>query len=138
MARPLIILGDKTDHGGTGISADMTVDINGKYVARMGDMTVCPKCKGTFPINSAADDLVDGFGKGYARHMDTTACGARLISGQITTIWLDQSSLGDPADVDANEMTEAAGKIAANTDSGICLECLVSAAAAGATTFIRE
>ena len=68
MARPLIVLGDKTDHGGTVISADMTVDINGKYVARIGDMTVCPKCKGTFPINSAAADLVDGSGRGYARH----------------------------------------------------------------------
>ncbi|WP_426076854.1 hypothetical protein [Janthinobacterium sp. PSPC3-1] len=51
---------------------------------------------------------------------------------------MDQSSVGDPADVDDNDVMEAAGKIAANTDSGICLECLMSAAAAGATTVIRE
>ena len=138
MAGALIVLGDKTNHGGTVISADMTVDIHGKYVARIGDMTVCPKCKGTFPINSAANDLVDGSGKGYARHFDTTACGARLISGQITTIWLGQSSMSDPADVDTNDVMEAAGKIAVSTESGICLECLLSAAAAGATTVIRE
>lgn len=138
MARPLIVLGDKTDHGGTVIGADLTFDIHGKYVARIGDMTVCPKCKGTFPINAAADDLVDEAGNGYARHLDTTACGARLISGQITTLWSDKSSMGDPADIDADDLIEAAGKIAVNTESGICLECLLSAASAGATTVIRE
>ena len=138
MSRPFIVMGDKTSHGGTVISADFTCDINGKNIARVGDMTVCPKCKGTFPITSGPTDVVDGSGNGYARHMDSTACGAKLISGQITTIWLDQSSVGDPADVDDNDVMEAAGKIAANTDSGICLECLLSAAAAGATAVIRE
>lgn len=46
MSRPLIVLGDKTSHGGTVISADLTVDIHGKYIARVGDMTVCPNAKG--------------------------------------------------------------------------------------------
>ena len=85
MSLPRIVMGDKTTHGGTVISADLTFDINGKYVARIGDMTVCPKCEGTFPIKSGAGDLFDGSGNGYARHMDTTACGAKLISSQITT-----------------------------------------------------
>lgn len=97
MSRPIVVLGDKTSHGGTVIGADFTSDIHGKYMARVGDMVVCPKCKGVFAITSGASDMVDGEGRGYARHMDTTACGARLISGQITTTWSDESSLGDPA-----------------------------------------
>lgn len=55
-------MGDKTSHGGTVISADFTCDINGKNIARVGDMTVCPKCKGTFPITSGPTDVVDGRG----------------------------------------------------------------------------
>jgi uncharacterized Zn-binding protein involved in type VI secretion len=31
--------------GGTVITAALTFDINGTYVACIGDMTVCPKCK---------------------------------------------------------------------------------------------
>ncbi|CAN7621343.1 PAAR domain-containing protein [Pseudoduganella sp. LjRoot289] len=138
MNRPLIILGDKTSHGGTVIGADLTVDINGKYVARVGDMTVCPKCKGTFPITSGPGDLVDSGGNGYARHMDSTACGAKLISGQATTTWSDKSSTGDPVAEDKTEALAAASSIAASTTSGICLDCLLKAAAAGSTAVVRE
>ncbi|QJD99557.1 PAAR domain-containing protein [Massilia forsythiae] len=138
MSRPLIVLGDKTSHGGTVISADLTFDIHGKYVARVGDMTVCPKCKGTFPITSGPSDLVDSDGNGYARHMDSTACGAKLISGQITTIWSDQSSLGDPAAEDKAEALAATSLIAASTTSGICLDCLLKAAATGSATVVRD
>lgn len=138
MNKPLIVMGDKTSHGGTVISADLTVDINGKYVARVGDMTVCPKCKGTFPITSGPSDLVDGSGNGYARHMDSTACGAKLISGQVTTIWSDQSSTGDPAAEDKTAALGATAQIAAVTSSGICLDCLLKAAATGSTTVVRD
>lgn len=138
MSRPLIVLGDKTSHGGTVISADVTFDINGKYVARFGDMTVCPKCKGTFPIASAAGDLVDAVGNGYARHMDSTACGAKLISGQMTTTWSDRSSTGDSATELKADSLVTASKIASSTDSGICLDCLLKAAAAGSATVIRN
>lgn len=138
MSLPLIVMGDKTTHCGTVITADLTFDINGKYVARAGDMTVCPKCKGTFSIKAGAGDLVDGDGNGYARHMDTTACGAKLISSQITTTWDNQTTLGDPADEEAAETIAAAAPIATPTKSGICLECLLKAAAAGTSTVIRE
>ena len=94
MNRPLIVMGDKTTHGGTVISADVTFDIHGKYVARVNDMTVCPKCKGTFPIISGAEDMKDEAGNAYARHMDSTACGAKLISGQVTTYWGSESAGG--------------------------------------------
>jgi len=131
-------MGDKTTHGGTVISADLTIDINGKYVARVGDMTVCPKCKGTFPITSGPGDLVDGCGDAYARHMDSTACGAKLISGQMTTTWSDNSSVGDPAAQEKTEALAAASLTAASSSSGICLDCLIKAAATGSATVVRD
>lgn len=131
-------MGDKTTHGGTVISADVTFDINGKSVARVGDMTVCPKCKGTFPITSGPGDLIDGGGNGYARHLDSTACGAKLISGQMTTTWSEKSSLGDPAADAKGEAVASAANVAAATESGICLDCLLKAAASGSATVVRE
>ena len=138
MSLPLIVMGDKTTHGGTVITADLTFDINGKAVARVGDMTVCPKCKGVFPIKSGASDLYDGAGSEYARHMDETACGAKLISSQITTHWDNRSAHGSArSQGEYDEIAEAA-VTAAPTSSGICLDCLLNAAAAGSATVIRE
>jgi len=131
-------MGDKTTHGGTVITADLTFDINGKAVARVGDMTVCPKCKGTFPITAGPSDLVDAAGNGYARHMDSTACGAKLISSQITTTWDNKSTVGNPAADEAADALSTAGPLAAPTSSGICLACLLKAAAAGSATIIRD
>ncbi|MDR6582673.1 PAAR domain-containing protein [Herbaspirillum sp. BH-1] len=138
MDRPFITLGDKTSHGGTVISADLTCSINGKYMARVGDKVVCPQCKGVFAINSGAPDMVDGEGRSYARHMDTTDCGASLISGEATTAWSDESSLGDPAADAKAEALATASRVAAPTDSGICLDCLRKAAHFGSPTVIRE
>lgn len=138
MGLPLIVMGDRTSHGGTVISADMTFDINGKCVARIGDMTVCPKCKGVFPIKSGANDLVDGDGNGYARHMDETECGAKLISSQITTHWSDKSALGPASAAEAAEPVPEASAIASPTSSGVCLDCLLKAAAAGSSMVVRE
>jgi len=138
MSRPFITLGDKTSHGGTVISADLTSSIHGKYMARVGDMVVCPKCRGVFAINSGAPDMVDGEGRSYARHLDTTACGARLISAQATTTWSDESSVGDSSAEATAEALGAASQIAASTNSGICLDCLRKAAHFGSPTVIRE
>ena len=138
MSRPFIVMGDKTSHGGTVITADLTSDINGKYMARVGDMVVCPLCKGVFAINSGAPDMVDGQGRGYARHMDTTDCGARLISGQITTVWLNTSTPGDHAAEATSDALSAASEVATPTDSGVCLDCLRKAAQVGSPAVIRE
>lgn len=138
MIKNFIVLGDKTSHGGTVISADMTSDINGKYMARVADMTVCPKCKGTFPITSGADDMKDGAGNAYARHGDSTACGAKLLAGQVTTYWSSESSMGHPAAADKADALAAASQIAATTLSGVCLDCLLKAAASGGATVVRE
>lgn len=132
MSRPFIVIGDKTTHGGTVIGADMTSDINGKYMARVNDMTVCPKCKGTFPITIGADDMKDGAGNGYARHMDSTACGAKLISAQVTTYWSPESSMGSGSAAGAGDALAQAvpAGLAAQTP-GLCLECLAAAAMRG-------
>ncbi|MDR2924939.1 MAG: PAAR domain-containing protein, partial [Azoarcus sp.] len=114
--RPFIVLGDRTTHGGTVISADLTCCINDRPMARVGDRVVCPKCKGVFAINSGAPDMVDGNGRGYARHMDTTDCGARLIAGQIMTTWTDKSLLGDPV---ASTLHAADGIQTASATAGI-------------------
>jgi uncharacterized Zn-binding protein involved in type VI secretion len=134
----MIVMGDKTSHGGTVISADMTCEINGKYMARVADMTVCPKCVGTFAITSGADDMKDGAGNAYARHGDSTACGAKLLSAQVTTHWGSESSMGDPAAADKADALAATGQIAAVTSSGVCLDCLLKAATTGGSTVVRD
>lgn len=77
--RGVIRLDDKTDHGGKVISATSGTTVMGKSAALEGDMTLCPQCKGQFPIKP------DGAGarhegKPYAYDGDVTACGAKLIT----------------------------------------------------------
>ena len=138
MSKPFIVMGDKTSHGGTVISADLTSDINGKNMARVNDMTVCPRCKGTFAITTGASDTTDGAGNAYARHGDSTACGAKLLSAQATTYWGAESSMGDPAATDKADALAAASRIAAVTSSGVCLDCLLKTATSGGATVVRE
>lgn len=134
---PFVVLGDRTTHGGSVISADYTFDVHGKYVARVGDMTVCPRCKGTFPIVSGSPDMTS-MGQSPARHGDKTACGATLIAGQTLATWSDQSSIADLAADDKAEALVQAASVAAPTTSGVCLDCLMKAAAAGSSTVVRE
>ena len=85
MTRPIIVLGDATNHGGKVIQGAPTATINGIAIARVGDAVTCPKRgHGTTVIATGdANMLVDG--KPVARHGDTTACGAVLISSQTLT-----------------------------------------------------
>lgn len=86
MSRPFILLGDKTSHGGTVISASSTTDCEGKGIARVGDQVTCPK-KGHGRITTIATGdptaMIDG--RPAARHGDKTACGATLMSSQSAT-----------------------------------------------------
>jgi len=136
MSRAFVVMGDKTTHGGTVISADLTSYLHGKAMARVGDKVVCPRCKGIFAINSGAPDMVDGEGRGYARHLDSTDCGARLIASQGTTTWSDESSL--PESGDGYGEPKKGLEIAVSTGSGICLDCLRKAAHFGSSVVIRE
>jgi uncharacterized Zn-binding protein involved in type VI secretion len=132
LSKPFIVLGDKTSHGGTVISADMTCDINGKYMARVNDTTVCPKCKGTFRITTGANDMTDGAGNAYARDGDSTACGAKLLSAQVTTYWDAESAMGSSASTGQGDTPAAAPATVAAETPTLCLECLAAAAARGA------
>jgi uncharacterized Zn-binding protein involved in type VI secretion len=89
--KPVIVLGDKTDHGGTVIEGDTTSTVAGKPIARVGDKVSCPKCKGTFPIiEGVADTFYSS--KPVAIHGHKTACGATLIGSQtLLTVSTDPS-----------------------------------------------
>lgn len=136
MGKPIIRMGDKTSHGGTVISGDLTWTIYDKAVARVGDLTVCPKCKGTFPITEGAGDL-NGFGQPAARQGDKTACGATLIATQSLASWDQNSEQGGSASP-AEIPLEATSKTIAQEAPTICLECLAAAAAAGAAMVVRS
>ncbi len=82
--KPLIVMGDKTSHGGTVITCSPFSDTHGKGWARMGDMVSCPRCKGIFPIAQGDASLID-HGKSVAYHGCKTACGATLMSSQMFT-----------------------------------------------------
>ncbi|HCT3534377.1 PAAR domain-containing protein [Enterobacter hormaechei] len=42
MAKGLVLLGDKTSHGGKVISASSSITVDGKKAALVGDMVSCP------------------------------------------------------------------------------------------------
>lgn len=75
----VVRLGDKTTHGGQVISAQATFKVLGKTVAVEGDLTICPRCKGTFPIQPNSSER-HHHGQAVAYDGDKTACGAKLIS----------------------------------------------------------
>jgi uncharacterized Zn-binding protein involved in type VI secretion len=134
LSKAFITLGDRTSHGGIVISADMTFSINGKYVARVGDMTFCPKCKGMFPITSGAENMIS-MGQAPARDGDKTACGAVLIASQQTTTHTPGSAFSHAA-ASPDELTAASALIARETPT-LCLECLQKASVNGAAFIVR-
>ncbi|WP_058910189.1 PAAR domain-containing protein [Entomohabitans teleogrylli] len=81
MAKPLIVLGDKTDHGGVVITACSGLKSQGLMVACEGDSVVCPKHGATVIVGHGSGFSVDG--KNVARDGDKTSCGASLIASQI-------------------------------------------------------
>jgi len=86
MSRPLILVGDKTDHGGVVITGTPSSDVGGKSIARVGDKVTCPQ-RGhghtTTIVSGDPNCLMDG--QPVARHGDKTACGAVLIASQSDT-----------------------------------------------------
>jgi uncharacterized Zn-binding protein involved in type VI secretion len=86
MGKAFIVLGDKTSHGGTVVSASGQTATGGVGVARIGDQVTCPiKGHGNNQIVSG-DVMLIVDGAPVARDGDKTACGATLIASQgITT-----------------------------------------------------
>ncbi len=86
MSKPIILLGDKTDHGGVVIQASGVSTSGGKGMARIGDQVTCPiKYHGGTTVIVSGDPTMIVDGQPVARHGDKTACGATLISTQIVT-----------------------------------------------------
>ena len=131
-----IRVGDTTSHGGTVISGDNTFVVDGKPVARVGDMTVCRKCRGHFTIAPNASNT-SAMGQNVARAGDKTACGAILIASQFFTTGINIAQ-GEGASDDSPKpaLTEAGTPIAVEVP-GICLECLKAAAKQAATFVVR-
>jgi len=105
--RKFILLGDKTTHGGTVVSAwgagFQTID--DIPVACIGDMVSCPKKgHGTNPIiKGATGPDVSCNGRVIAREGDTTACGSQLIASQAIATHSSESE-------DAAEMAAIAAR----------------------------
>jgi len=86
MNRPLILIGDKTDHGGVVIEGAPSSDVDGKKIARVGDRVTCPhRGHGSTTVIVTGDSTCMIEGRPVARHGDKTACGAMLIASQSLT-----------------------------------------------------
>ncbi|ODQ07454.1 MULTISPECIES: PAAR domain-containing protein [Enterobacterales] len=88
MNKNIIVLGDKTSHGGTVITATSDIIINGKKAAKVGDKVNCPK-KG-HGINSIIEGSSNFICKDSFIAVEgcRTECGCYLIAS-ITDFSLD-------------------------------------------------
>ena len=78
--RYVIVLGDKTTHGGEVITGSGNHTYFGKPVARVLDKVFCPKCGGVYEITEGAANAFD-HGNRIAVDGCHTSCGAQLIAG---------------------------------------------------------
>ncbi|WP_082113895.1 PAAR domain-containing protein [Chromobacterium vaccinii] len=83
--KPVIRLGDPTDHGGNVTSASSTTTMFGKAVALVGDSVSCPQQGHTNCVIVEGDPSWTVGGKGVALQGHKVSCGATLIStlGQV-------------------------------------------------------
>jgi uncharacterized Zn-binding protein involved in type VI secretion len=113
LSEAIIVLGDKTSHKGTVISASPFSDTNGKSWARIGDKVSCPLCGGIFPISEGNAGHIDD-GKPVAYHGCKTACGATLIaSSQLFTTTEPSAGAGGAVAGPLNATVQGAGSAAA-------------------------
>ncbi|AKJ28856.1 hypothetical protein AAW51_2165 [Caldimonas brevitalea] len=109
MGRPLIVLGDKTSHGGVVIGASDSTDTHGKRIARVGDKVTCPK-KGHGRVTTIATGdptfIIDG--APAARHGDLCACGAQLLAAQYVTDVREGDAVGLGGAAQAEELANLA------------------------------
>lgn len=107
----VIVLGDKTDHGGEVIEASGVTDTHGRRIARVGDKVQCPK-KGHGTTSIVEGDLtflIDGQGAAY--HGCRTSCGAILISSQSVTTVESGGRSGSGAAASASETAAQASRL---------------------------
>lgn len=78
----MIVLGDKTDHGGEVIESSGVTDTRAKGIARVGDKVYCPKKGHGTTVIVTGDNTMVIDGRAVAYHGCKTSCGATLISSQ--------------------------------------------------------
>jgi uncharacterized Zn-binding protein involved in type VI secretion len=90
MALKIIVVGDRTSHGGTVISGSETHTIGGKRMARLFDLVDCPehypdgRPHGINKIIEAHPTFTIG-GQRVALHGHRTECGCTLIGSMSAT-----------------------------------------------------
>jgi len=72
-------LGDRSRHNGTIITAASRTYVNGKAVARKGDLHSCPMHGVTHIVSGSETVIIEG--QPAARIGDKAACGAVITSG---------------------------------------------------------
>lgn len=78
----VIVLGDKTDHGGTVISASSTLVVGGVKAALVGDFVSCPiPGHGISSINEGAESWFSD-GEALAIEGGVCGCGCKLIASR--------------------------------------------------------
>ncbi len=81
MAKPQARMGDMSSHGGVIITGAARTVVNGKPVARIGDLHACPMpFHGVTSIITGSEDTMTE-GKPNARIGDMTGCGAVIVTG---------------------------------------------------------
>jgi uncharacterized Zn-binding protein involved in type VI secretion len=95
MERAAICKGDPTSHGGKVLEGNELITTNGRAVAQKGHMTICPQCKGTYPIAEGLDFHTYA-GIGTAVDGMKTACGAKLIATQHAMVIDDSGGAARP------------------------------------------
>lgn len=106
-AKGVARVGDTGSHGGTIITGASTISVNGRKIARVGDIYACP-IHGNNPIISGARSFF-GEGKLVAHVGSKTACGAVITSGSPNTFTDDSTSITDTSMAVFAEITETLG-----------------------------
>ncbi|WP_244986158.1 PAAR domain-containing protein [Chromobacterium violaceum] len=111
--KPVIRLGDPTDHGGKVVSASSTTTMFGKAVALVGDSVSCPQNGHVNCVIVEGDPSWTVGGKGVALEGHKVSCGATLIStlGQVLRGY--ESSAGASAAAPTPTLTAAGSALAA-------------------------
>lgn len=81
----IVRLGDTSTHGGTIVTSASKTYAEGPRVARLGDILMCPIHGPNAIVSGSPNTITEN--RPTARHMvDSTSCGALVISGASRTI----------------------------------------------------
>jgi uncharacterized Zn-binding protein involved in type VI secretion len=108
--RAVICKGDRTSHGGRVLEGNPNVTTGGRPIAQLGHATICPLCKGKYPIVEGVANHTYG-GKPTAVEGMHTACGATLIASQREMV-IDAGGVGVGGSSDT-AVTSSHGQVAA-------------------------